>query len=252
MKKIICHSVFVVLFYTVNSYSQEIDPVKKIEADAVFIKTLRLELNSLMAIENFLYFSQGIDPLTTSDNLDYNLALAESYHTDIELFNRKNNYDKYIKISGYWQNLRLKVMHSYKRNLTKSLLDKLTKMHHLTSEFKNELIQKYKLSYTRNQLMVSKSLYYTHFLSYLYLAMRLENETYFKMILQAELEKYARLIGLVRKLKFEDSRDRKRFLYLSEQMEKFYQMIESGQSTSEEVYQQVQLLHTNMYKWLFN
>ncbi|NPA43579.1 MAG: hypothetical protein GXO27_06105 [Chlorobi bacterium] len=220
-------------------------------AEAVLVKSGKLKIHSTMAVENYLYFMRGILPLETGDALDESLALAEEYHTDIELFNRRRGRKEFLDISAYWRNIRIKLVHSYRDGLATDLAGKLQNMHALQSRMEHELINRYKLKHTKERLLLWKALFYTHQLSMLYVAHRMEPTPALEKMRKGTILTYNNLIGKIANTKFHSSVDRKMIAYVLAHMDRLLNLVEDPVSDPEEVYQTVMLIHRPLYKWLY-
>ncbi len=237
-------------FWGGDSIAQQTDFKAKIEADIIFFKTYKAKLNSIVSAENYLYFSRGIIPAETSEILDKHLALSEENFIDTELYIRKYNFEKYLKIAGYWRNIRLKLVHSYKKELARDLDKKLMEMHRLLSDFGNGLVQKYRLGYEKKQLLVGKILYYTHYLSFLFIANETEKSPYFEKKLSATVENYRLLIESLKKTEFHDKKDLKRFQFITRLMETFLAELNRENIAPETIYELVKVIDNDTREWL--
>ena len=245
---------FIPLVFSILAFQllrgQEFSLEEKIEAEVTFNKIIDYKLNSLAAIENYLYYARGIHPAETSDMLDKYLALAEHHQMNIELYNKKYGNGKFLKIPGYWRNMRVKIVHSYGKGLAKDLDEKLSEMNLILDEMKNHLAEKYRLSFSKNKFLLDKTLYYTHYLSFLYIAALLEKGSYFNTKLMMAVDNYKRLIENFKKIDFSDEKDRKKFDFLVSQMEQLMDEILLEETVPENVLTKVNLIHNGMIKLL--
>jgi hypothetical protein len=238
------------LFFTFSVRAQ-FSVAEKIDADLAFINSYQLKLHSLIAVENYMYFSRGILPLETTRRLDENIALAEDANTHLELYNRKYGLDKFLKINGYWQSLRIKIIHAYKKGLAHKLYEQINGFHGLLGQMNNELIGKYKLSYARNELMLGKALYYSHLLSFIYMAWYAERDAYFETLLNANMKTYKQLSENLKQLKFKNKKEKERAAFLEKSMNRLYTLIENGADPAD-VYEQTSDIHRFLENWLDN
>jgi hypothetical protein len=242
---------FILVALIVRSvFAQEFSLEEKIEAEIAFNEIIEYKLNSLSAIENYLYYTRGVNPGETSMLLDKYLALAEHHQMRIELYNRKYGNGKFLKISGYWRNLRIKLVHSYQKELAKDMDGKLSEMVVLLDEMKNALAEKYRLSFPKKKFLLDKALYYTHYLSFLYIASQIEKGEYFNIKLTAATATYKKLIENFKKIEFADDRERKRFEFLVSRMEQLMDRILLGEINPDNVLIEVNLIHNGMIKLL--
>ncbi len=246
MKKYLTY-ILLVLFLT--AWSQDSNHANKIEMEMLFYKGDRLNLHSMIAAENYLYFSRGIDPLYTSLELDKNLALAENFNTALEMYIRRHNINDYLKISGYWQNLRLKLSHTYRKGLARKLDERLKSMHGLVSRFNHDLLSEYQPDISANRLLVGKALYATHYLSFLFMAYRIEKDDYFKTLLPITMSDYKELIEKLKQTRFDSPEDQKRFEFVAGQMEKLLENIRKENENPENIVDLVRIIHNDIWDW---
>jgi len=226
--------------------------LRQTEAEMLFYKAQKTDINALAAVENYLYFTAGIIPAETSVQLDDHLALAEQYHTGLELYNRQNGKDNYLKITAYWHYIRQKAVHSYQKNLARNLAEKLEKLHFLLDSFRRELREENDLLLSKDKRMAWDILYATHLLSLMYIAGQIERGAYFDFKLRSATENYQSLLEKVKKHKAGKMKDRKFFDFIIPEMEKLLNLLDKEENNPEEIYELVRLIHRNTYKYLFS
>jgi len=248
MKKTII-LLFIFIFW--NGLPAQSNILRQSEAEMIFFKALKTDIHALAAVENYFYFTAGIIPAETSNRLDEYLAGAEQYHADLEIFNRREQQKDYLKITAYWHYIRHKTVHSYQKNLARKLTEKLENIHQLLTSFRKELQKEYTLQISNNQLTAGKILYYTHWLSTMYIAKQIQRDAYFDFQHNIAMENYQNLLEEVKKYKAGKKKDRKFFTYIYSQMQELKNMLDNEENNPEEIYKQTQLIHQNIYKYLF-
>ncbi len=249
MKKILILSIVLSLF-TLPSQAKTIAGNMDRTTEGEFLHLLtRTDVDVLTSIETYLFYSRGINPARTVDDLDNAVAHTEYDIMLLEKFSLKHpGYQQDInKISGYWFSIRNKITHFYQRGKAVKLYEHYKGLHDIINNIKNKAGRYQNLIGNKTKILLGKNLIQAHLLTVLYLGALMEKGNYFQTLLDAETKKMNELIHALEAAKTNDAeveqkKNALRHLYA------FVDILHNKNADPDKVYDAIDAVHRNLIK----